>query len=372
MNKQRRIRQLLARITEDRDGAMLSTHALAAEFGVSEITMRRDLQELADAGLIQRRHGGVLGASRRATGAKSIGIVVISFQGKFSHPFYNELLEGADSELHCLGYAPAFVKTFAEVSTRAQIQALSQLHPISGLLILGELDDEKCRLWNGVTSHIVSAPSIISPQITAITYDGYLAMRQLLDHLVKLGRRRIGLIVGQSDAGRMDDRMRGYLAGIAEHDLERDESLCFSVVHTLERLPSKIGREGAEHLMRLAQPPDAIMCSSDTIALGAMQWLQAAGCKIPDDVAVTGFDNLPDAQVVYPSISRRWARWKLWFDNLPDAQVVYPPLTTVHLHKHLLGRLAAEQVHRRIEHPDDPPLTVVTPTSLVIRRSCGA
>lgn len=102
-------------------------------------------------------------------------------------------------------------------------------------------------------------------------------------------------------------------------------------------------------MMRLAlYLPDAIMCASDAIALGALQWLQANGYRIPDDVAVTGFDNIP------------------------DASLTYPPLTTVHLHKHLLGRLAAEQLHRCIEHPNDPPLIVVTPTSLVIRRSCGA
>ena len=226
MNKQERISRILERITEDKAATILSTRALAAEFAVSEITMRRDLQELADAGLIQRRHGGVLGVSRRVNGHNAIGIVVVSFQGKSSHPF--------------------------------------------------------------------------------------------------------------------------YLDGIAEQDLEKDADLCFRVIHTLERLPPKIGREGAEYLMSLPKPPDAIMCSSDMIALGAMQWLQAAGYKIPDDVAVTGFDNIP------------------------DAQVAFPPLTTVHLHKHLLGRLAAEQVHRRIVQPDDPPLTIVTPTSLVIRRSCGA
>lgn len=348
MNKQERIQQLLARIAEDKSGAILSTRALAQEFAVSEITVRRDLQELAGAGLIQRRHGGVIGASVRANGVKYVGIVVVSFQGKYSHPFYNEMLEGADSELQRLGYVPAFVKTFSEVNSKERIYDLSQLQPIKGLLVLGELNDATCRLWHAVTPHIVSAPSAISPAITAITYDGSSAMRQLLDHLVRLGRRRIGIIIGQSNPARTDDRMRGYLSGVADHNLDQDAGLICSVMHDLERLPSKIGCDGAESMMRLARPPDAIMCASDAIALGALQWLQANGYRIPDDVAVTGFDNIP------------------------DASLTYPPLTTVHLHKRLLGRLAAEQLHRCVEHPNDPPLTVVTPTSLVIRRSCGA
>ena len=59
------------------------------------------------------------------------------------------------------------------------------------------------------------------------------------------------------------------------------------------------------------------------------------------------------------------------FDNVNDAGIAYPPLTTVHTHKHLLGRLAAEQLHRRIENPDDPPLKIVTPTELVSADRAG-
>jgi LacI family transcriptional regulator len=348
MKKHERIQQILTRIAANKTGTVLSTRALAEEFAVSEITLRRDLQELSQSGLIQRRHGGVLKAGPQSNGIKYAGIVVVSFQGKYSHPFYNELLEGADGELGRLGYIPAFVKTFVEVNTREQITELVQLHPIGGLLVLGELDGETCRLWQGVTPHIVAAPSVISLDVTCITYDGYGAMRRLLDHLVGLGHRRIGLIIGQSNAMRVDDRMRGYLAGVAEHHLDDDAELVCSMVHPLERLPAKIGREGAEQLMRLPHPPGAIMCASDAIALGAMQWLQANGYNIPKDVAVTGFDNIQ------------------------DAHLAYPPLTTVHLHKRLMGRLAAEQLHRCIERPDDPPLTVLTPTSLVVRSSCGA
>lgn len=348
MKKQERLQRIIERITVDKTGALLSTRVLAEEFEVSEITIRRDLQELSDSGLIQRRHGGVQPATTRANGIRYVGVIVASFHGKYSHPFYNELLEGAEDGLQRLGYVPAFIKTFVEVNTREQIQDLSQLYPISGLLVLGELNLEVCRLWRRYTPHIVSAPSVISPDVTAITYDGFQPMHALVGHLAKLGHRRIGLIIGQSDPGQMDNRMRGYLAGVADHNLAEEADLISSVIHGLERLPAKIGREGAEKLMRLVNPPDAIMCASDVVALGAIQWLQANGYSVPNDVAVTGFDNIP------------------------DAEIAYPPLTTVHLHKHLLGRLAAEHLHRHIEQPDDPPLIVVTPTSLVIRCSCGA
>ena len=100
--------------------------------------------------------------------------------------------------------------------------------------------------------------------------------------------------------------------------------------------------------MSQALKPDAIVCASDRLAIGAMGWLRQNGYRIPEDIAVTGFDNIP------------------------DADFTFPPLTTVRVHKVLLGELAADRVARRIENPDEVYLKLTTPTSLVVRQSCGA
>lgn len=70
--------------------------------------------------------------------------------------------------------------------------------------------------------------------------------------------------------------------------------------------------------------------------------------KVPDDIAVTGFDNIP------------------------DSDFTFPPLATVHAPKMLLGKLAAERLAQRIENPNDVHLRIATPTSLVVRQSCGS
>ncbi|MCB0158564.1 MAG: DeoR/GlpR family transcriptional regulator [Caldilineaceae bacterium] len=348
MNKQARQTQILARIGENPAESILSTRDLAEEFGVSEITMRRDLQELAVAGLIQRRHGGVIKPHAAPATLRNVGIIVVSYRGKFSNPFFNELLEGADSELEKLGYRSAFVKTFVDMSTPAQVQELSRLYTVDGLLVMGGFDLAKYQLWKTFTPNIVTLPTTVSSELDVVVIDSHHGMRMMVKHLAQLGHTRIGFIMGHEHAGRVDNRLPGYLAGIAEQGFATDPTIVYEAVHSLERLPAKIGQSGAQKLMSVANPPHAIMCSSDLIALSAMQWLQSHGYRVPDDVAVTGFDNII------------------------DTSIAYPPLTTIHVHKRLLGRLAAEQLHRRIEHPDDPPLRIVTPTSLVIRRSCGA
>ena len=203
-------------------------------------------------------------------------------------------------------------------------------------------------MWKAVTPAIVATPTMIDPNVDTVMIDGKEGMRQMVRHLAQLGHQRIGFVMGQEYEDRVPNRVLGYRAGIAEQKLASEPALLVESMHTIRRLPHEIGQAGARKLMSLPSPPDAIMCSSDLIALGAMRWLQSEGYDVPGDVAVTGFDNLY------------------------DASIAYPPLTTVHVHKRLLGRLAAEQLHRRIENPDDPALTICTPTSLVIRQSCGA
>ena len=347
MTKQERQDKILE--TVRRDGvSVVSTRSLADAFSVSEITIRRDLQALAGEGLVQRRHGGVSVPKAPSSSIRHVGILLASRHGKFSHPFYNEVLEGADVTLQRTGYHPAFVRTFVEADSLRAVQALTKAYPVEGLLMIGELNRERFERWREHAPHIVTAPVQLSATSDGVLFDGYNGVRQLMDHLLTLGHERFGFIASKSMSGQVDSRREGFLASVAEHGLDNDPELIFEMPHSLELFPYKISQAGAEKLMGLKTPPDVIVCSSDMIALGALGWLQNQGVRVPKDVAVTGFDNLAEA-------SR-----------------AFPPLTTVQVHKKLMGSVAAELLHRRIENPGDPALKVITPTSLVVRKSCGA
>jgi len=97
--------------------------------------------------------------------------------------------------------------------------------------------------------------------------------------------------------------------------------------------------------LKLSKPPDAIVCASDLIAIGAIQWLHQHNIRVPNDIAVTGFDDIPESAFTTPA------------------------LTSVHVHKHLIGELAVERVVKRIEDPAVIALRIQTPTHLVIRQS---
>ena len=344
MKKSQRQRLILERVQETPPQELLSTRDLAQQFDVSETTIRRDFQALAAAGLIQRQYGGAhLLKPPNAEMLGQVGILLASRIDKYRDPFYNMVLEGADRALERLSYHIAFVKTLHEIGTIAQAQRLLDSFDVKGLILLGTNDTESITYLHRHFSPIVTMTDREDFEDDLVLFDGLRGMRLMVQHLAELGYRRLAYISGYTDI-----RYNGFLQGLAACGLESEDSL-FQI---LQPRPSgwspDLGERGAEILMSLSRKPDAIVCASDRLAIGAMAWLQRNGYRIPDDIAVTGFDNIP------------------------DADFTFPPLTTVRVYKVLLGELAAERLVKRIENPDEVYLKITAPTSLVVRQSCGA
>jgi DNA-binding LacI/PurR family transcriptional regulator len=348
MNKAER-KTLILKMIEQAAGHLLKTRELAKRFGVSEMTVRRDLHELSKDGLLRRQHGGTMPATHsrdllRTVARGEIGILLVSRIGKYSDPFFNAFLEGTDRKLQALGYRIAYINTQVEVNTAEQVRDLLQSHPVSGMILVGPpLGDESLDFLKANMRTLVGTVQSIGAQYDTITFDGYEGIRQMADHLVGLGHRRLGFITGHRDF-----RWQGFVDAVAAHGLPADDSLCVCVPFGIEGWTRTLGQIGVEELMKLSDPPDAIICASDLIALGAIQWLHLHNFRVPEDVAVTGFDDIT------------------------ESTFAIPPLTTVHVHKQHMGELAAERIVKRIEDEDEIPLFIQTPTHLVIRQSCGS
>ncbi len=173
-----------------------------------------------------------------------------------------------------------------------------------------------------------------------IDTENYQGSQQAIEHLMRLGRRRIAHIAGRLDVISGYDRMHGYRDALTRLGLDYDESL---VVEGDFSDPS--GYIAMRQL--LPQRPDAVFVASDRMALGALRALNEAGIRVPDDIALVGFDDMP-------------------FATLGE-----PQLTTVRQSVTRLGQLAAEGLIGLIEGTITPPYQVVLPTQLVIRTSCG-
>ena len=150
-------------------------------------------------------------------------------------------------------------------------------------------------------------------QLPSVLPGDLLGGRVATDRLLAAGRTRIGFINGQQGVDASRDRLKGYKQALASSDISFDASL----VRSGNWEPST-GYEWTHDLMDLDNPPDAIFCANDMMALGCIEALKERGLKVPDDVAVVGFDDRP------------------------IAQFTHPPLTTLILPHYEMGEIAAE------------------------------
>ena len=343
MNKEERQSLIIHLIEQSEDRHVFGTRELAERFGVSEMTVRRDLHELSRGGLLQRLHGGASPVRQKVNKhVGEIGILLVSETGKYSDPFYNAILEGADRKLQELAYRIAYINTQSEIRTASQARDLLRSYPVDGIILVGYVGKDSIDYLKANVRALIQTTEPFGSDLDTVSFDGEYGMRQMVDHLVKHGYRRLGFITGKYDM-----RQKAFTEGVQAHGLSADDALCITVSYGLDGWTPDLGHRGAQQLMELSNPPDAIVCASDRIAIGAIQWLHQHNIRVPEDVAVTGFDNIIESAFTVPS------------------------LTTVHIHKQLMGELAAERAVKRIENENEIPLHIQTPASLVIRQSCG-
>lgn len=185
---------------------------------------------------------------------------------------------------------------------------------------------------------MVETPPRLEDTVNYVTIDNIAASRQIVEHLITQGRRRIAYITGQINIRDGVDRLRGYESALKNADIPIDSDLIF-----YGQFSRPFGYEGAKALMSMR--PDAIVCGGDTIAVGAMEALKEMGLRIPDDVAVAGFDDL---------------------DVAVHAD---PPLTTIRHSVQHVGEVAAQLLIDLIEGKVQAPHHIVLPTELIVRRS---
>ncbi|MFF4253470.1 LacI family DNA-binding transcriptional regulator [Streptomyces sp. NPDC001663] len=181
------------------------------------------------------------------------------------------------------------------------------------------------------------SPALDVPTIGAANWSGGMAATE---HLLSLGHRRIGLIAGPPRLLCSRARLDGYRAALEGAGIALDETLVVPGDFHPES-----GFTGCNALLDLPEPPTALFAASDQMALGAIEALRRRGLRVPEDMSVVGFDDLPEV---------RWSA---------------PPLTTVRQPLADMGKLAVRTVLRlaRDEQPDSP--RVELGTELVVRSS---
>jgi LacI family transcriptional regulator len=163
-------------------------------------------------------------------------------------------------------------------------------------------------------------------------------------YLNQLGHTRIAFITGSLAVRSAVDRLRGYKAALAECDIPVREALISEGDYQ-----QQTGYENTKRLLQSADPPPtAIFASNDLSAFGAMDAAREHGYRIPDDISIIGFDDIPQASFVFPK------------------------LTTVRQPLEQMGQVAVKMLLEQIEDQSNTPQRVALATQLVIRDSCAS
>ena len=174
--------------------------------------------------------------------------------------------------------------------------------------------------------------------------DNYEGARAAVAHLIALGHERIAFIGGSSFTGQSQERQRAYTDALRAAGLPRDKALRFA-----GDFAQPSGFAAAQALMALPEPPTAIFAANDLMAFGAMDALKAAGLRIPQDVSIVGFDDIPAAAHVHPRLT-----------------TVRQPLAEI-------SAQAVEMLLARLRDDAAPaPQQVELPSALILRESTGA
>jgi DNA-binding LacI/PurR family transcriptional regulator len=265
-------------------------------------------------------------------------VIAESEERVFGEPFFAGVVRGIGS---ALGAADRqLVLLLAQASERSEKldRYLTRQH-VDGVLLLSLHDDDE--LPDRIRRHGV--PVVVGGGARSggfVDVDNVQGAMLAVEHLVERGRERIATIAGPADmvAGRA--RFEGYVAGLASADRRLDERL---VVRG--DFGQQSGYDGMRTLLRREPAIDAVFCATDLMAVGALQALREAGRRVPEDVAVVGFEDAP------------------------IALSAHPPLTTVHQSPEEMGREMVALLLETMAAPDvDRPGRILS-TRLVVRTS---
>lgn len=300
--------------------------------GVSPETRERVLEAIERLGYIADPAGRALASGR----TDRIAIVVPHLH----QPYFAEVAEALIHEIDARGLASTLVLA---PDQSHELRALAERHDVDGVIICphSPLDERvRERVENARPTVQLGGDLSIFDRVQMGEREGF---RLLTEHLLERGRRRFALVWhGDRARGPRGPRFDGFIDALTAADIDWDPRL-IAYGSDWDRRAS--GYEAMTSLLASGHEFDAVMCVNDAMAIGAMRALRGAGVRVPDDVALTGFDNTAEAAHLVPA------------------------LTTVGPRTPEMVRSAVRMLCERIDGFDGPSRVILAGADLVLRAS---
>ena len=260
-----------------------------------------------------------------------------------ANAFYSEVFNAIRVAAVKAGYTPILYATDDNLDIlNDYISNIESLHA-DGIILCFLDEDEIMARFEEIQSQIPI--TLLSWDIENVRYNSvvihlYKCIYQTTRHIVELGRTKVAYIGGPEDSRISKEKFRGYTKALDEAGIPvRSEYLVSG------RYRFQSGYQNAGKLMQLPDPPDAIVCANDVLAIGTVKYLRHMGFKVPEDVAVVGCDGIQLSYLYDPSIS------------------------TVAMPIFEMCESAVKLLVNKIERPGSKNRQIVYDTNLVVRRS---
>jgi LacI family transcriptional regulator len=301
-------------------------------------TRERVLKVVAELGYTPNPLARALRSARSAL----LGLIVRDV----SDPFFAIVIEAITNEARHRGYGVVLGNAQSRAREAVALQETLATWHCDALILLGDLRDQPTLMKQLLVSElplVALCQGSRAPRMPVVNVDNVAGSRMVLELLHDLGHRRIAFVRGGWIFGDARERQAAYRVFLRERGLPLPRAYIQASDNDLAG-----GLKAALALLSLPQPPTAIYAASDKLALGVLKGAATRGVRVPDELSVVGFDDIPMAAYAIPS------------------------LTTVRQPVEQMARLAVETALGLIGRPSPAPSTRIVPPELVQRDSCAS
>jgi len=305
---------------------------------ISDSVRRRVLEVIEETGYQPNIAARTLASNQ----SRILGLMIPAILSNvFTNPYYPRLIQGITHACNEANYTLTFFMFQTPEEQQVGTSRIVNNALLDGLIVNADYNENSLieRLMKARMPFVQIGKPIDDMPIHYVDADNFLGGKIATQHLIDMGRQRIGQVATAKNAAG-EERNEGYMAALEENDMEVDENLI---------VPGDFSEHQAYRVTKdlLKQKPDGIFVQSDWMAIGVIRAVQEAGLRIPDDIAIVGFDDLPIA-----------------VRDKPHLSTIRQPIESI-------GSAAVETLLRVIENPDIGQQQVKLPVELVIRDTCG-
>ena len=317
---------------------MTVSRVINGKENVKEETRRKVMKAIEELGYYPNA------AARALNNNKTDGIGIIIPHSEFMTvaPYFLDLITSLEENIDKKGYHLVF-KLPSAMKNAADYSQLYMERKVDGVIVLAPSVDQwllRKLLTDNVPSVVVYGRDD-DLDINYIDADNHNGAKKIINYLVKLGHRRIGMVTGSTTLICGRDRISGYLEALSENEVDVDKRLIFYGDWKPES-----GKRAFNYFFNLEEPPTAIFCANDHMALGIMNSARENNIEIPRDLSLFGYND-----IIYSGY-------------------LTPPLNTMKQPLQEIGEKAVDLLIKTIEDPGRPREKIMMQPEFIERESC--